>query len=105
MPKYTRISLDRKTHIQIVHILIERRRQSGILEVQSFREADSDTDHYMVVENVMEILAVSKQAAQELNVERCDLRKLTEMEVRKQYQINKYFIIQLRHLIYKLYAC
>jgi hypothetical protein len=40
-----------------------------------------------VVAKVTERLAVSKQAAQKFDVERFNLRKLTELEVRKQYQI------------------
>jgi len=36
---------------------------------------------------VREILAVSKQAAQKVDVERFNLRKISELEVRKQYQI------------------
>jgi hypothetical protein len=34
-------------------------------------------------------LAVSKQTAQKFDVERFNLRKLSEMEVRKQYQISQ----------------
>ena len=41
----------------------------------------------MVVAKVREILAVSKQAAQRFDGERFNLRKLNELEVRKQYQI------------------
>jgi putative IMPACT (imprinted ancient) family translation regulator len=40
-----------------------------------------------VVENVREKLAVSKQAAQKFDGERFNIRKLIELEVRKQYQI------------------
>ena len=40
----------------------------------------------MVVEKVRERWAVSKQAAQKLDVERFNLRQLNELEVRKQYQ-------------------
>jgi len=40
-----------------------------------------------VVAKVRERLAVSKQAAQKFDVERLHLRKLSELEVRKQYQI------------------
>jgi hypothetical protein len=39
-----------------------------------------------VTANVRERLAVSKQAAKKFDVERFNLRKLSELEVRKQYQ-------------------
>jgi len=39
-----------------------------------------------VAAKVREKLAVSKQAAQKLDGERFDTRKLNELEVRKQYQ-------------------
>jgi hypothetical protein len=55
--------------------------------VQSFRGADCDTDHYLVVAKVRERLAVSKQVAQKFYVERFNLKKLSELEVMKQYQI------------------
>jgi hypothetical protein len=59
--KYTWTSPDGKTHKQIHHILIDRRRNSSILDVRSFRGADCDSDHYLVVEKVTERLAVSKR--------------------------------------------
>ena len=40
-----------------------------------------------MVAKVRERLAVSKQAAQKIDGERFNLRKLNELEVRKQYQI------------------
>jgi len=51
------------------------------------RGADCGTDPYLVVAKVRERLAVSKQAAQKFDGERFNLRKLNELEVRKQYQI------------------
>jgi hypothetical protein len=44
--------------------------------LRSVRGADCDTDHYPVVEEVRERLAVSKQAAQKFYVERFNVRKL-----------------------------
>ena len=49
---YNWTSPDGKTHNQIDHILTDRRRHSGILDVRSFRGADCDTDHYLVVAKV-----------------------------------------------------
>jgi hypothetical protein len=55
------MSPDGKPHIQINHILVDRRRHLDILDVRSYRAADCDTDHYLVVAKVRERLAVNKQ--------------------------------------------
>ena len=67
--------------------MIDRRWHSSIIDVQSFRGADCDTDHYLVVAKVRERLAVRKQAAQKSDGQRFNLRKLNDLEVREQYQI------------------
>jgi len=82
--KYTLTSPDGKTHNQIDHILICKRWHSSILDVRSFRGADCNIDHCVVVTEVRERLAVSKQAAQKFDVERFNFRKLNELEVRTQ---------------------
>jgi hypothetical protein len=58
--KYTWTSTDGKTHNHIDHILVDRRWRSIILDVRSFSGAECDTDHYLVVPNVKNKLAVSK---------------------------------------------
>jgi len=68
--KYTWTSPDGKSHNQIDHILTNRIWYSSILDVRSFKGADRDTDHYVVVAKVRERLAVSKQAAQRFDRER-----------------------------------
>jgi len=85
--KYTWTFPDGKTHNQLDHMLIDRKWNLSILDVRSFRGADCDTDHYLVVAKVGERLAVSKQAAWMFDGERFNLRKLNELEIRKPYQI------------------
>jgi endonuclease/exonuclease/phosphatase family metal-dependent hydrolase len=46
---HTWTSPDGVTHNQIDHVLIDKRRHSNALDVRSFRGADCDTGHYLVV--------------------------------------------------------
>jgi hypothetical protein len=50
--KYTWSSPDGKTHNQIEHILVDKRWHSDVLDVPSFRAADCDSNHYLVVAKV-----------------------------------------------------
>jgi hypothetical protein len=84
--KYNWTSPDGKTHIQIDHILTDRLWQSSILDVGSLRGADCVNDHYLDVAKFRESLAINIQAAQKFYGERFNLRKLNDLEVRKQYQ-------------------
>ena len=85
--KYTWTSPDDKTLNQIDHVLIDRRWQSSVRGVRSFRGADCDTDHYLRIAKVRERLAMCKQATQRFDRQRFNWRKLNEPEVREQYQI------------------
>jgi hypothetical protein len=62
---------------------MERRWHSSIFDVRS----DFATDHYLVVAEVGDRLAVSKRAAQKIDTERFNLKKLNEGDVKEQYQI------------------
>jgi hypothetical protein len=74
------MSPDGKTHNQIDHNLVERRRHSSVLDVRSYRAADCDTNYYQVVANVRERLAVNKQRLQRFHMEWFNLKKLNEVE-------------------------
>jgi hypothetical protein len=76
------------THNQTGHILKDKRRHSSILDARSFRAADCDTDHSLVVAKVRERLAVSKQTVHRIHVERFNLKKLNEVEGREQYRVD-----------------
>jgi hypothetical protein len=60
--KYNWTSPDEKTPHQMDLILIERRWHSSELDVLSFRGADCNTNHYLVVAKGRERLEISKQA-------------------------------------------
>jgi hypothetical protein len=85
--KFTWTSPDGQIYNQIDHILIDRRRHSILLDVPSCREANCNTDHYLVVEKVRERLAVSKQTTQQFDMERFKLNKLDEIEGKEKYWV------------------
>jgi hypothetical protein len=77
--------------------LIDRRRHSRILDVQCFRGAGCDTDHYLVAAKVRERLAVCKRAAQKIDTERFNVKKLKKGDVKEQYQVtirNKFVALE-----------
>jgi hypothetical protein len=62
------------------NILVDRRRHSNVLDVQSFGAEVCDSDHCLVVVKVMERLAVNKQRLQRLDMEGFNLKKLNYVE-------------------------
>ena len=85
--KYNWISPDGKTQNKIDHILLDRRWYSSTVDVGSFCGNDCDTDHCLVVVKVRERLVVSETVSQKFDEERFNLRKVNELKVKKQYQI------------------
>jgi hypothetical protein len=67
--KYTWASPDGKPHNQIDHILIDRQRHSSVPDVRSFRAADCDMDHNLVVAKIRERIAVNKQGSDKFHME------------------------------------
>jgi hypothetical protein len=58
--KFTWTSPNGKTHSHTDRVLIDMRRHSVVLDIQSFRGVDCDTSHCLVVAEVREKQAVSK---------------------------------------------
>jgi endonuclease/exonuclease/phosphatase family metal-dependent hydrolase len=58
--KHTWTSPDGVTYNEIDHVLIDKRRHTNILDVRSFKGANCDTDHYLVVTKLRERISVSK---------------------------------------------
>jgi hypothetical protein len=83
--EFTWTSPNGKIHNKTDHILIDRRWHSCVLDVGSFKAADCDIDHYLVVAKVREALAVSKQTTHTLCMEKFNLKKLNEVEGKEQY--------------------
>jgi hypothetical protein len=78
---------DGKTHNQNDHILIDRQRNSSVLDARSSRATDCDTDHYLLVAKVRERLAVGKQRPHIFRTKRLNLKKLNEAKYRQQYHV------------------
>jgi hypothetical protein len=85
--KHTWTLPDDVTHNQIHHVLIKKRRHSNISEVRSFRRADCDSDHYLVVAKLRERISVSKRTKQKFDLEIFDQKNLDDAEVKEKYKV------------------
>jgi hypothetical protein len=65
-------------------IVIDRILHWSILDISSFRGADGDTYHYVVVAKVRERLAVSKLVMQWFCMEKFNIKNLNELEDKQQ---------------------
>ncbi|KAJ4425580.1 hypothetical protein ANN_27775 [Periplaneta americana] len=87
MHKYTWTSPDGLTHNQIDHILIDKRRHTSIVDIRTFRGADCNSDHYLVIGELRERLSVSKQVEQQVNITKFNILKLKDKEAKQNYQV------------------
>jgi hypothetical protein len=56
-------------------------------DILSFRAADCDSDHYLVVTKVRERIAVNKQKLHRFHMERFSLKKLNDVEAKEKYRV------------------
>jgi hypothetical protein len=47
----------------------------------------TDTDHYLVVAKLRKRISISRRARQKFDLERFDLRKINDVEVKEKYQV------------------
>ena len=83
--KETWTSPDSRTTNQIDHILVRSRFKSALMDVRSFRGADCDSDHYLVVAKVKIRLSTPKKKV--TKTMKFDIEKLKDENVRREYQI------------------
>jgi hypothetical protein len=70
-------------------VSINKGRHSSILDVQSFRAVDCDTDHYLIVTTGRERLAVNKQILHRFHMERFSSQNLYyELVCKRKYHVN-----------------
>ncbi|KAJ4439470.1 hypothetical protein ANN_07594 [Periplaneta americana] len=85
--KYTWTSPDGLTHNQIDHILIDKRRHTSIVDIRTFRGADCNSDHYLVIGELRERLPVAKRVEQQVNITKFNILKLKDEEAKQNYQV------------------
>jgi hypothetical protein len=56
---------------------------SSIVDVQSLKGADCDSEHYLVVAEVRERLSVGRRTEQIFDVGKFNLKKLNDLEVKE----------------------
>ncbi|KAJ4431136.1 hypothetical protein ANN_19731 [Periplaneta americana] len=75
------------THNQIDHILIDKRRHTSIVDIRTFRGADCNSDHYLVIGELRERLSVAKRVEQQVNITKFNILKLKDEEAKQNYQV------------------
>jgi hypothetical protein len=83
--KVTWRSPDGETLNQIDHVLIQNRYRSTIYDVRSYRGADCDTDHYLVIAKLRSKLKSQVRLKQDKR-SRINLELLKNENVRKEYE-------------------
>jgi len=95
--KATWTAPDGITHNQIDHVLIDKRRHTNIFDVRSYRGADLDSDHFLVIAKVRFRLALDRKTKRPDPIIHFNLDKLKTESEELNYQVeisNRFQILQ-----------
>jgi hypothetical protein len=81
--KCTSTSPDGNAYYQIDPVFINRRRQSSVFDVRSYRGTNCDTGNYYIVSEITEGLSLSKRAAQKFDMQRFVLKKPKDVQFKE----------------------
>jgi hypothetical protein len=84
--KITWRSPDGKTMNQIDHVLIDSRHCNNLLDVRSYRGANMDSDHFLVIAKIESRINTKYNKQKETGSQMYDITKLKNSEVIKQYK-------------------
>uniref|UniRef100_A0A8D8SDU9 Craniofacial development protein 2 n=1 Tax=Cacopsylla melanoneura TaxID=428564 RepID=A0A8D8SDU9_9HEMI len=82
--KGTWVSPDGRTINQIDHVLVDTRWQSNILDVRTYRDADVDSDHMLVVLKLRD--KINSQRTKKINQKKFDQEKLKDPIIQRALQ-------------------
>ncbi|KAJ4451741.1 hypothetical protein ANN_03212 [Periplaneta americana] len=68
-------------------ILIDKRKHTSIVDIRTFRGADCNSDHYLVIGELRERLSVAKIVEQQVNITKFNILKLKDEEAKQNYQV------------------
>jgi hypothetical protein len=82
----TRRSPDGTSNNQIDHLLIDARHTNNMLDVRTYRGANVDLDHYLVITRIWAKISRSKYIPNKEKTVRYNISNLKQTEVRKEYK-------------------
>lgn len=92
--KITWTTTDKRCSTQIDHVLVNRRRQSSVKDISSYRGANADSDHFMVTAAIKQ--KIKKIITKKKIKLKWDINKLGDEKERKKYEITLEKLFQER---------
>jgi len=84
--KHTWVFPNGLTKNQIDHVMISKKHMSCISNVRSYRSADADTDHYLIIAHFRIKLSSKWKRSSKTNKSKFNVEMLRDQEIAKQYE-------------------